>query len=108
MDKSDAREILDGGQTNDLNQEGMLVSNPSVVVQLFFDGEEYHTVFGTFGLDDIELDYAVHRAKDVTLGEVDDYYALNLVEADVYTLDGDEVNVQRFEATPNGWEGTDR
>lgn len=109
MDKSDAREILDGGQTNDLKKAGSLIKDPSVVVQLLFDGDEFHTVFGNFGLDESNLDYAVHRAKNVTIGEQDEYYALNLVEADVYTLSDDgEVKVQRYEATPNGWEETDR
>lgn len=109
MDKSDAREILDGGQTNDLNKRGTLVKDPSVVVQLLFDGEEFHMAFGSFGLTDGKLDFGVHRAKSVTLGEIDEYYALNLVEADVYTLDDDgSVSVQRYEATPNGWEETSR
>lgn len=107
MDKESAREILDGGKTNDLKKAGSLITDPSVVIELFFDGDAFHTVFGNFGLKEDELDYAVHRAKDVTLSEVEDYYAMNRVEADVYKLleDG-SVEVQRFEATPVAWEET--
>jgi len=108
MDKSDAREILNGGQTNDLRKSGSLITDPSVVIELFFEGDAFHTVFGNFGLDEGELDYAVHRARDVTRGEVDDFYSLNLVEADVYTMKDGEVSVQRYEATPVGWEETER
>lgn len=108
MDKENAREILDGGRTNSLKSSGSLVNDPSVVVQLLFDGEEFHTTFGNYGLKEDELDYAVHRAKDVTLREKEEYYANNLVEADVYTLDDGTVNVERFEATPNRWEETKR
>jgi hypothetical protein len=108
MDKETAREVLDGGQTNSLKSVGSLVNDPSVVVQLLFDGEEFHTTFGNYGLKEDELDYAVHRAKSVTLSEKEDYYATNLVEADVYTLDDGTVTVERFEATPNGWEETER
>lgn len=105
MDKEKAGEILDGGETNDLKKPGSLVRDPRVVVQLLFDGEEYSMVFGEFGLEDGDLDYLVHREKGVSLGEQDEFYDDNLVEADVYVLDNmsGEVTVQRFEATPSGW-----
>lgn len=105
MDEDKAKEILDEGKTNDLKKAGSLIKDPSVVVQLLFDGDEFHTVFGNFGLAEDELDYAVHRAKDVTLREKESYYEENRVEADVYTLNDDgTVEVERFRATENGWE----
>jgi len=106
MDKQKAREILDGGKTNDLKNVGSLINDPSVVIQMYFNGDAFHTVFGNFGLAEDELDYLVHRAKDVTLREKEDYYADNEVVAELYTLDDDsgEVNVKRWVATPDGWE----
>lgn len=107
MNKKKAKEILNGGQTNDLRKTGSLIKDPTVVVQLLFDECEYDMAFGSFDLDESSLDFAVHRTKDVNLGEQEEYYSLNLVEADVYRLtDSDDVSVQRFEATPTGWIGT--
>lgn len=113
MDKDTVREILDGGETEDLRNAGDgpvgTIKDPSVVVQFVFDGDVYDVLYGSFGLAEDELDYGVHQIKGVTLGEKEDYYALNLVEADVYTLGDDgTVSVQRYEATPNGWEETSR
>lgn len=104
MDKEQAREILDGGQTNDLSKAGSLITDPNIVIQLVFNGEEFHTVFGSFELTDSDLDYAVHRAKEVTLTQKDQYYEDNQVEADVYVLSDNEVVVKRFKATPEQWE----
>jgi len=105
MDKKKAKEILDDGQTNDLQKRGTLVNNPSVVIQLFFNNNEYHTTFGSFSLTDSDMDFAVHRAKGVSIGEQDEFYYENDVEVDVYTLtDENEVKVKRFKATEDGWE----
>lgn len=103
MDETKAKEILEGGKTNDLKKAGSLVKDPSVVVQLLFDGDEFHMAFGSFGLAEDNLDYAVHRAKDVTLREKESFYEDNQVEADVYTLDNGSVNVKRLRATSDGW-----
>lgn len=104
MDTEEAREILDDGKTNALTSTGTLINHPSCVIQLYFNGEEYPLVFGSFGLQEDGLDYAIHREKDIPLREKESYYENNNVEAEVYTLDGETVNVKRFEATPDGWE----
>jgi len=104
MDKQKAKEIINGGKTNDLKKAGNLIKAPDVVIQLFFDGDEFHTVFGNFGLNGSDLDYAVHRAKSVSLSEKEAFYQSNTVEADIYTLDDNGiVCVNRFQATANRW-----
>ena len=107
MHKQKAKDILDGGKTNDLKKAGQLIKSPDVVVQLLFDGDEFHTVFGNFGLDGSDLDYAVHRAKNVSLSKKESFYDSNEVEADIYTLDDNSaVSVRRFRATANRWDET--
>jgi len=102
MDKKKAKEILDGGTTNDLKKAGQLIKSPDVVVQLLFGSDEFHTVFGNFGLNGSDLDYAVHRAKNVPLNKKEAFYESNKVEADIYTLD-DGVSVRRFRAAADKW-----
>lgn len=104
MNKQKAREILDGGKTNDLKKAGSLIKDPSVVLEFFFDGDAFHTSFGNFGLDETDLDYGVHRAKGVSLSQKEAFYEDHTVEVDVYTMDGDEVDVDRYQATPDSWE----
>lgn len=107
MDKTKAREILDGGSTNALKSTGTLIEDPYVVIQLIVNGTEHHTTFGSFDIAGDLLDYAVHRAKGVTLSEQTTYYQTNRVEDDVYTLTDDgDVEVQRFKATEDNWEKT--
>lgn len=104
MDKQKAKDIIDGGKTNDLKNTGNLIRAPDVVIQLLFDGDEFHTVFGNFGLNGSDLDYAVHRAKSVPLSEKESFYQSNTVEADIYTLDDNgSVSVKRFQATADRW-----
>jgi len=107
MDKQNAKEILNGGKTNDLKKAGQLIKSPEVVVQLLFGGDEFHTVFGNFGLNGSDLDYAVHRAKSVPLSKKESFYESNEVEADIYTLDDNgNVSVRRFRATADKWDET--
>lgn len=105
MDTEDAKEILDGGKTNDLRKAGTLIKDPNVVLNLFVNGNEFHTKFGDFNPDTSDLDYLVHRAKGVTLSEQDEFYKENEVEVEIYTLDdNNEVNTSRWTASEDGWE----
>lgn len=105
MELSEAEDILDDGETNALTSPGVLVSDPSFVVEISKDGELHSMKYGTLGsIDESNLDYLIHRVYNVTLKGQPTAYEDHDFRAKIYHYSDGEVVCTEWVATPDGWE----